>query len=373
MAMRIVFSLIFLCCSSAFAQEINQYYRPVRSLGMGGTVFTTVRGAESMFVNPAAMGKIQGLDIHLLGINVGARMLSTEDLEAIQNIDENDPSTYNNLFGKRIYADALGSTAIAFPYLGFGYYTDYSLSLELNNPGYPEFTTYFRNDQNYVIAGAYPIGRSSYIGLSFKKIDRWGGDVQEIGLSSVANADGVDGIMDEFNNKGTGYGVDLAYLTEVSGPLNPILTVVWKDVGGTSFKKTGGDEAPSHIPGNLSAGAALGVDLPGLDWIIALEGTHLLDSDIQIGKKVHLGTEISIPFLDIRAGINQGYVSYGVGLDFFIFRLDAASYTEELGVYPGQTADQRYAIALSMDLGFDANFKFTQNNNNKKTRLKQRR
>lgn len=363
---------ILLISSWASAQEINQMYRSIRTLGMGGAALTTIRGSEALFVNPAAMGRIEGLDIHLLGVNLGGRMLSTEDLDAIKNLDQNDPSTYNDLFGRRIYANAMGSAAVALPYLGFGYYTDYTVSLELHNPGFPSFTTYFRNDEAYVIGGSYPLGPKTSLGLALKRINRWGGDVQELGLGTVANAGDIQGVMNEFQNKGTGYGADFALMTEADTPLNPTLTVVWKDIGSTAFTKTAGSDEPSHIPQNLGAGVALGVDLPGLDWVIALEGQHLLDPDIQIGKKLHLGTEISLPFLDLRAGVNQGYVSYGVGMDFFIFRIDAASYTEELGVYPGQSADNRVMVGLSIDLSFDANFKFT-DNSGKKRKLKQRR
>lgn len=368
------FILLFLTffAQSLWAQEVNQGYRSIRSLGMGGAALTTVRGAEALFVNPAALGRIGGIDIHLLGLDLGGRVPSTEDLTAIEGIDSNDPSTYNNLFGRRMFFNLQGGSAVSFPYIGLGFYRSYSLSLELHNPGYPEFSTYFKNDEGYVLGGSYPLGPRSYLGWALKRVNRWGGDAQELGLTTVANANDLQGVMDEFENKGTGYGVDLAYLAEVQGPLSPTLTVVWQDIGSTAFTKTAGADAPPHIRQNLSAGVALGVDLPGIDWIVAVEGQHLLDHDIQIGKKVHIGTELSIPFVDIRAGINQGYMSYGVGMDFFIFRLDAASYTEELGVYPGQSADNRITLGISMDLSFDANFNFT-DNSGKKRKLKQRR
>lgn len=365
-------SIFILLTSGAQAQEINQMYRTIRSLGMGGADMTTVDGAQALFVNPAALQRIEGLDIHILNVDLGGRVPSTEDLEAIEGLDANDPSTYNDLFGRRMFFTAGGSAAVALPYLGFGYSTGYNLSLELNNPGYPSFTTYFRKDDTYVVGGAYPVGPQTSFGLSLKRINRWGGDTQEIGLTTVANGGDLQAIMDEFNNKGTGYGVDMALMTRANTPLTPLLTVVWRDVGNTAFTKTDGDDAPSHIPQNLGAGIAFGVDLPGLDWTVAVEGQHLLDPDIQIGKKLHVGTEISIPFLDLRAGYNQGYLSYGVGMDFFIFRLDAASYSEELGVYPGQSADSRVMVGLSIDLSFDANFKFT-DNSGKKRKLKQRR
>lgn len=371
--MKWIFGLFAVFLSQkVLAEELYEPFRSLRSLGMGGVVITTVDNSAALFNNPAALGRIEGLDIHLMSLNFGGRAITTEDITAIENIDPNDPSTYNGLFGKRFNIKANGDIAVAVPYFGAGYYTDYELSLELHNPGYPEFTTYFKNDSAFVIGGAYPVGPQSYLGMTFKRMNRWGGDVQELGLTTIANANDIQAVMDQFQNKGQGYGVDLAFLTQVSAPLNPTLTVVWQDVGDTAFTKTGGADAPPHIPQNLSAGASLGIDLPGLDWVIALEGRHLLEPDVQIGKKLHIGTELSLPFLDLRAGYNQGYLAYGVGLDFFIFRLDAASYTEELGVYPGQTADNRVMIGLSIDLSFDANFKFT-DNSGKKRKLKQRR
>ena len=155
-------------------------------------------------------------------------------------------------------------------------------------------------------------------------------------------------------------------------PFHPTLAVVWQDMGMTSFTKTDGIDAPPRIHDNVSVGFGTFVDLPGLDWTNSIELQHLTESDEQIGKKVHLGTEISLPLIDLRAGINQGYTTYGAGFDFFLFKVDAAYYKEELGVYPGQTPDTRYEIGISLDLSFDANFSFT-DNDGKRRRLKQRR
>ncbi len=75
-------------------------------------------------------------------------------------------------------------------------------------------------------------------------------------------------------------------MTEIPAPfLKPTLALVWQDVGSTSFNKTDGADAPPHIEQNLSFGAGLGLDLPGLDWSIGAELRHLLEPDVDIGKK----------------------------------------------------------------------------------------
>ena len=369
----LLFFQIFTCLS--FAQSSGELYerpRNVRSLGMGGVYIPFVNGPDAIVHNPAALGRVEGINFHLAEVNIGAN--GEEAYEIYKDLDElDDPNTYNGLFGKRLWAQVNGQTSFAIPYFGMGYYTDYNVSLELHNPGFPEFETYFRNDQAYVIAGAFTIGPGAYVGIAGKKVDRWGGDTQDLGLSTIANASDLEAIGDNFDNKGTGYGIDIAVLQEIDLPfLKPTLTAVWQDVGSTAFTQTGGADAPPRIAQNLSVGAGVLLDLPGLDVSAGVEGRHLLEPDIQIGKKVHLGAEVSLPLIDVRAGYSQGYLSYGVGLNLFILRVDAASYTEELGVYPGQTAEQRYMVAISLDLGFDADFKFT-DNNGKKRRLKQRR
>jgi hypothetical protein len=98
----------------------------------------------------------------------------------------------------------------------------------------------------------------------------------------------------------------------------------------------------------------------------------LLETDIQAGKKIHLGTELSLPIIDLRAGINQGYMTYGIGINLLVFRIDAATYTEELGAYTGQSGQNRWLIGLSMDMSFDANFTLS-DNDGKKRKLKRRR
>ena len=364
---------LFLTTQAVHAQEIYETARSIRSLGMGGMYIPIVKDTDALFYNPAALGRLEGLNIQLINIGVGVSSLDSETLETISNIDTNDPSTFNDLFGERIWAGGTGKAAVALPYIGVGYVTDVQTSLELHNPGFPEFDTYFLHDTTMVLGGAIPIGPGAYLGMNFKYTARQGGTRKDLGLSTVVDGATLEDIADQFNDTGVGYGVDIAWLQEIKIPmLNPTLTVVWQDVGGTAFTQTGGDAAPVHSPQNLSAGAAIGFDLPGLDWTVGIEGRHLLDTDIQLGKKLHVGTEISLPFIDLRAGLNQGYLSYGVGLNFLLFRIDAVSYSEELGVYPGQTADNRYMIGLSIDLGFDANFNF-QDNNGKRRKLKQRR
>ncbi len=369
--MKFVLAILLILSCAAEAQEIWGMNRNLRALGMGGVYVSTVTPADAVFYNPAALGKVSGLNFQLLNAGVGVNGLDVYN--KIKDAgDLSQTENFNRLVGTRVWLDGFGKASFTMPNFGFGYYTDYQMVLELHDPAFPKFKTFFQNDSAYVIGTAFDLGSDLSLGLSFKRINRWGGETLEVEASSVTNMDDVIALKDRFENKGQGYGVDVALMKNLDGLFNPNLSLVWRDVGNTSFSKTAGVDAPPAIQQDLVFGAGANLDLPGLDIAVGLEGRKLLDPDVQVGKKLHLGAEVSLPFIDLRGGFNQGYLSYGAGFNFLIFRFDAVSYGEELGVYPGQSVDNRIVVGVGIDLSFDADFKFT-DNNGKKRKLKQRR
>jgi hypothetical protein len=72
-----------------------------------------------------------------------------------------------------------------------------------------------------------------------------------------------------------------------------------------------------------------------------------------MAKKVSVGAELELLVFNLRAGLNQGYIAAGFGMDFGLFKFDVATYGVELGVYAGQQQDRRYMAQMSMELDFD--------------------
>ncbi|NUN04274.1 MAG: hypothetical protein HUU57_00815 [Bdellovibrio sp.] len=363
----------FLVAQTGRTQSLGDSTRSIRYLGMGGVAVPFVRGAESLFINPAGLGSSPLLDIKLIDVGVGTSKYMVENIQDFKDINPDEPATLEKFYGKKLWVQTNGKVAVSLPNFAIGYLNDAEVSAELHNPSFPKFETYFRNDDAVYIGGSFPIYKGTYLGMNLRRVNRWGGQIQELGVGDITNVSGLQEIGDRFANRGQGYGMDLALMMEVPMPiLKPTLALVWQDVGSTAFKKTAGEDAPPRIEQNLTFGAGLGLDLPGLDVLFGMEARHLMQSDIEIGKKLHLGAEVSLPLIDVRAGYNQGYLSYGVGINFLIFHLDAVSYTEETGFYPGQAGDARYMVSLGFDLSFDADFKFT-DNSGKRRKLKQRR
>lgn len=354
------------------ASEIFESNRSLRSLGMGGAYIAITSPEDAPVVNPAALGFVHEIKWELINVGFGA---GAQGIPLDENIGStfraiDSPDDYSQFFGKKLWVDVNGKTSLVMPNFGISSYNEIKTDFVLHNPAYPQLNVNFINDYGVNLAGAIALGTDSYFGLGIKRVNRWGGN-QDIGLGIIAAGQG-QAILDQFQNKGVGYGFDTAYITKIPGSVDARFTVVWQDVGDTKFSKTAGAEAPPAIENNLSVGLGTLVDLPGLDMAADIEIRHLMNSAYSFGQKVHMGAEFSLPLIDIRAGLSQGYPSYGLGLSFLFMDLEAAYYFTELGEYPGQSPQNRIQLSLSMGFSVDADFKFY-SKDGKRRKLKQRR
>lgn len=192
------------------------------------------------------------------------------------------------------------------------------------------------------------------IGIVGKRISRIGAAFP-IGVSTLALLSS-ESLQNELNNRGTGYGLDFGTSLVFPAPVKPTVSFVWKNMGYTSFTQDFGANAPPMIKDEMSLGFSLMVDGPGIDIRPSADFKYLNRLDEQLGKKLHLGIEFDLPLVSVRAGLNQGYYTLGLGVDMAMVRVDAATYGVELGEYPGQHEDRRYLVQATMELGFDPKF-----------------
>lgn len=354
---------------SSQASEIFEYNRSLRSLGMGGAYISVVESQDAPLVNPAALAFVSEINWEM--INLGGGINGLDIYNTVSNFKAiTSAADYSQYFGKRIWVNAFGRTSVVMPGFGMAGFEDFKTSFAMHNPAYPQFSMDFINDYGLNIAGATTIGDRSGFGLAVKRINRWGG-TEEIGLGVISSGNGSQ-IMEQFKNKGVGYGVDAAFMTKLPVSSDTRLAIVWQDVGDTRFSKTEGPSAPPAIENNLQIGLGTAVDWPGIDFAAAMEVRHVMNSSYSFAQKVHLGGEVSLPLLKLRGGLSQGYPTYGVGFSFLFFDFDLAYYFTELGAYPGQTPENRIQLGMSMGLSLDADFKFY-SKDGKKRKLKQRR
>lgn len=354
------------------ASELLETNISLRSLGMGGVYGPIVTDAEALYFNTAALGRLEGVRIELF--NLGAGVNGLEAVDQLTSINGAGAGGLLDYVGNRYWIGANGRGTFVMPYFGAGAYNNTMLSFKIENPVLPEFNATYLTDTVVLVGGAFEVKKNAYLGINFKQMKRTGGS-QTLDSATLLNSSSLQNLASQFSNAGEGYGFALSYLQEFEATMKPTMTVTWEDVGHTSFRQTAGAAAPEPQRDNLSIGVSTLMDLPGLDWTNAIEYRHATDYDHELGKKLHLGTELSLPLIDLRAGIYQGYMTYGIGLNLLFMNFDVAYYDVEMGAYPGQDRQNRIMVGLNMKMGFDTNFKilFGDMSGGKRRKLKQRR
>ncbi|AZZ37641.1 hypothetical protein CIK05_12830 [Bdellovibrio sp. qaytius] len=372
--MKYILPLLILFLTSflsqpAFAIELYQMGQSTRSVGMGGTAIAFARGTDALFNNPAALARVNGFSLNIITFGPAVSTNAADVADSMSGSSGFTASDVNNLYGKQIFSDVTGRTGVVIPYVGVGGYSNNTLLMSFNNPSFPTFNVDFTSDYAYVVGAAIPVTDNFSLGIAGRHVKRWQGNA-DILVSSLIGANARDVLEANLLNKGKGNAIDLSALYTFKGSWNIDVATVWKDVGDTKFTPTQG-VGPDRQENNLIFGVAAEKELGFISWTNALEYKFVRNSG-DVTKKLHLGTELSLPIIDIRAGYNQGYLSYGAGIDLWFLQLDVAKYTSELGATAGQTPNERYQMSLSLNLDFDASFKVT-NTDGKKRRLQQRR
>lgn len=365
-----IFILAILFTSVSYSKVLYQPMLTSRSLGMGGTGTSLVRGVDALFMNPAALSRVEGYAFTIADVQVAAGTNSQRLVDQSQNSGGTlTASDLNDLYGETFFSDVSAKTGMVIPHFGFSFYSSNYLMETFNDPVFPTFNVDFVSDYGYLIAAAIPLSSQTSIGISGRHVKRWEAK-QEILVTDLIGTTDTDLIESLANNKGTGNALDLSLLTTWSGPYKPTLGLFWKDIGHTKFSATSG-EGPQQQEDNLIAGFSMQNEFLLADWTHAIEYKFIRTENEDFSKKIHFGTEASYGILDLRAGFSQGYLSYGLALDFSFIKIEAASYTVELGRTGGQSRSDRYQASISLNLDFDQAFKLQKDG--KKRRLMQRR
>lgn len=364
--------ILFMRVGNAWGAEFFEYGQSIRALGMGNAYTAVVDDGDSLFYNPAGLGRNQEINLRIINLNLG---LNGQDAyNAAQEITKSTATgidRFSGIFGQQLWIGTSGKVTLTTPRFGVGIYDSGFAGIELKNPILPYFNVNYINDYGLVVGGAAAIGPQSFFGMNFKRINRSGAS-EEFGVSSFLDGK-TDSIQSNLNKKGVGYGADLGFVWQITAPLNPVISGVWKDIGTTTFLKEPNIEKPPRITDEQILGVATSFDTLLFGMTAAIDIKHINATTETISKKVHMGLEFDLPFIDIRGGFSQGYYSLGVSLDLFILQMDLAYYGVELGEYAGQDQDRRIQLAITMDLGFDPHFNLLDKNKLKGRKLKRRR
>jgi len=201
---------------------------------------------------------------------------------------------------------------------------------------------------------------------------------QAIEVASNFMNGNIDIAMEQIINQsaltGLGVGIDIGAILEL-GKLQFGLTI--KDLFGTKFEyfvnpmsdvitaisnkadipeTTPATDADYIIPMDISAGVGLKIDFlkPLLDINVQADLQDVIGV-IKYNRTpwtlLHIGAEATLlGLLNVRAGFNQGYITFGGGIHLLILDLNVAAFTRELGQHIGDQPNSGAVIELAIRL-----------------------
>ncbi len=338
---------------SAQGAVLTETWTSVRALGMGNAYTSVVSNADALFYNPAGLCKAKGFTLTLANPRVG-----TDALDIMTQMNNYRSSSHlaaylDTLYGKNYWFGGGGMGSIVLPCFGFGIFAGADLNASLDNPANPTWNLTYLADYGYAAGFGFDLIPSLMtMGINLRRINRTGTD-HAIGPDVLGTGD-TTAISDQLKNRGWGWGADIGVNLSLPTPIRPTVSAVWKNAGVTTFSHDEGTAAPPVQLDEMVAGASLEIaPLPLFSLIPSADFKYLNRPDVQIGKKIHVGLEMNILMISARFGFNQGYYTWGAGLDLGILHADFASYGVELGEYPGQIEDRRYLAQLTIEFAFD--------------------
>lgn len=386
---KYIYGLSFIClslvlASPAFAQdptsrEYPYLYKSPRAMGMGGA-YTAVGGrTDTLFYNPAGLSNIpedKGWDTGLLHLNAEAGRNSLDfydDLDKAINVgdvngdgftDDDQQRAVNDVLaqyqgenlhlrfadltsmGKNFSGFAVGIAAI-----GSGRF-DGIAHQGLSADGFLELNS----DITYGAMTGFSIGiaENLFAGITVKALQRESIIHKFTARELVEHQDNLNNyIMEDLRKKGSAAGFDAGLIWRFAADSwwRPSAGLSALNIGDLDFGDAGA------IPMTVNAGIAVNPRISSFrSLIIAADYVDILENfsqDKDIAKRIRYGAELQLfdklPVeMAVRAGMYEGYPTFGADLRLLIFTMSYTMYSEEVGAYSGQDRDKRQLLTFNI-------------------------
>lgn len=344
--------LVAIGASGVAEAQLPMGWTSVRALGMGNAYTSVADDADALMYNPAMLARIRGVHWRIMNPRAGIDNPSNLQLaNKLSNVTD-VASTVNSLYGTNIWAGAGGMSAVTVPYFGFGIYANSEAGILATTPPYAELNADYYFDYGAVLGLALPVVPDFMaFGVTVRSINRTG-TTASIGPATLAT-NNANALNSQFKSRGNAVGVDTGVIFYLPVPTSPTFAFTYRDVGNTMFSWTEGAGAPPSVQSEMIAGASVKFDLPLITVTPSMDYRYIGWTGVATGMNLGMGVEISLPLIDIRGGLSQGYYTAGAGLNIGMIKVDAATWAVEMGAYPGQQVDRRYMAQLTIQLGFD--------------------
>lgn len=400
---RLLVSCVILCISiKMYADDIAMpaFFPQSPRISAQGSSFTAIaNGYESLFTNPAGFAMSDG-EFTIIGLNPwiygkpSPLMFSLGLLNPPASYKGPD-TTFSDVSGKRDYFNytVSGGTGLGAS-VGIGY-TGKGLGLGFINHNdlffisneAPELTHgYFLSDFALIGGLAFtPVKRdrlSISLGADLRPSVRFYSPINASAMLSYLDASGAEdpeaftALNTEYLYQGAALGMDAGIILTLDSSFRFGFTA--RDIAGTRYTMAryslgdwldslqgsglpgGSQSSPDsfYVPMSFNLGAAW---YPQYEFITRY-CTPVLHASMNKLEELfkdtyspvtlfHAGTEITVfKRLKLRAGLNQGYLSYGAGVSFSCIDLNFAAFTRELGYNKGEAASRVVSVEFAIRL-----------------------
>ncbi len=376
----ILLGLTFFSYPLFAVKEFYSLSRSPRSMGMGGAFYGISEDEYALFSNPAGLSlRRSGTEVMLrVNGNVSSNAISgfndfkdLGDLNINQAINRLDKHKEKPMFGSVgllpyfLTKNLAVGLLLADTKLNFNILKSSSDIASLADVNTEVAEMSFISDSGLLIGYAQSFFDSNlHLGANLKGLLRGAGR-KPFTLAEYNNSSAIDFDPAKIGGSGMGVDLDLGATYEIKQLPFGVLSrasIVLSNLLATQFAIA-----------KQNAGAPGLVRTVNLGWYTAFEGFSFIDnfhvladiSDISLGgenradfgartgdfvKKLHLGVEVPMGRFSVRAGLNQGYLSAGLGINLYALRLDLATYGEETSE-GNRRESRRYLASLALGWG----------------------
>ena len=345
---RLVGAITALIIGAASFGDIGLLIQTPRTMAMGGAGIATARDTEAVIFNPAGLEKTKfNLDVTLFG-GINKEILDKKDdfddvgdegasdAQRLQDLSDLAPLNVN-VHGGGGFELGVGGWAL-------GVMNRSVLNGALASSGASNTTlAYFSLSDTVTFAGKgfdkEFLGKDYRIGVLLKHVNRsfLADSLNQTELLEVASGDRK--LSDSYDSA-DGLGVDVGMQVPVSVPF------IGEATAGVAVQNLGlslsGDNTVDDVPTRVGVGLGFESKFPNIipvvstllsGWTVAVD-YYLVSEHDDFDKNLHLGAEKKFFFnrLITRGGINQGFLTYGIGVNLWVLELNYTYFKETIDV-----------------------------------------
>jgi len=319
----------------------------VSCLAQGNACTSSISGFASHFYNPAGLGRLKRKETewHLV---VGETHVGSHTIGALQTIRTYEFSKllrqFENQSGQYQFLNLSSFPSVTFRNFSFGILGSYQLA------ALPSSSTVDIDSRQDLIPtlgfSRHFAGNLLRLGISGKLIYR----NQMKGVFSFSEINSTP--IDQWGTKhreGMGLGIDSGLLLTFPHRFLPTLGFSWLNMFNTHFEGSKivnlqSSGTPDSIPQAFHVGLSLSPILTkGWKYTFSVDYQNLELHQVSWKKRLHLGLQLeNEKTLFFWAGLNQLYLTGGIGLRLKGGHLEVGTYAKEVGSEENSQQDRRY-------------------------------